>query len=157
MSRLKRAFSNIGKYLVFGLLMGVGGAIISTFIGAAILHNWTWMFGKPTEGSTYEAIVQLLGWALWGYVGPVVAVLGYPMIFKKDPPRWMGIISIAEGGFVWILTVLSIGAGVALGAEFDLDAWKDFAHASTAIATLWYAFRLPPFARDEYGIAAYQS
>jgi L-cystine uptake protein TcyP (sodium:dicarboxylate symporter family) len=139
MSRAKKVLANIGKFVVFALLMGLGGFVVSMIVTGAILYNWTWIFGAPIEGSTYAAIVQVISWALWGFVGALLAISIYPVIFKKLPPRWIGIASIAVIGFLWISTVLAIVIGVAIGDEIKLSAWKDLARESTTIATLWYA------------------
>jgi hypothetical protein len=60
MSRAKKVLANIGKFVVFALLMGLGGFVVSMIVTGAILYNWTWIFGAPIEGSTYAAIVQVI-------------------------------------------------------------------------------------------------
>jgi hypothetical protein len=54
-----------------------------------LVRNWSWLFGMPKEGSTYYAIVQIVLWTLWGFIGVGLAVGVYPMIFKEPPARWM--------------------------------------------------------------------
>jgi uncharacterized membrane protein YciS (DUF1049 family) len=165
MSRVKKVLANIGKYLVFCLLMGLGGMIVSTIISVlfvrSFVHGWAWILGEPKEGSTYAAIVQLISFALWGLIGPILATAVYPMIFKQFPARWMGITSVAVIGFSWILIVLIVVVGVAIGSanEIELDTWEELAHSSAAIATLWCVFSLPPFSRYDYDrqVALYQS
>ena len=153
MSTAKKILANIGKFVVFSLLMGLGGLIVTWIVGYNFLHDLpllNWFFDK--DGPIYTAIVQMFEWALWGVVGPILAVGVYPLIFKQSPPRWMGITAIALIGFGWILTALGLAIGLAMGEEFDLENWRDFAHASTAIVTLWFAFSLPPLPPDYSGM-----
>jgi len=46
--------------------------------------------------------------------------------------------------------MLDIVGGLASGEEIEFRTWEDFAHATTAIVTFWYLFRLPPLSRNEY-------
>jgi hypothetical protein len=101
-------------------------------------------FGELKDDSTYVTIRQVFEWALWGIVGPLLAVGVYPVIFKQFPPRWMGITSIALIGFGTILTALVLVGEAATGEEFDLENWRDFVHGVAATATLWFAFSLKP-------------
>ena len=110
------------------------------------VSNFAWL----KAGTFYGAIVEVISWGLWGWCGALVAVFGYSMIFKEFPPRWMGITSISVLVFGWTCIVLAIVGGLAFGEEIELDTWKDFAHAATAIVTFWYLFRLPPLSRDKY-------
>jgi hypothetical protein len=72
MSRAKKVLANIGKFAVFSLLMGIGSLLLSAIMtDMIIIHNLTWILGKPTEGSTYAAITQVICYALWGFVGPL--------------------------------------------------------------------------------------
>jgi hypothetical protein len=64
MSRAKKVLANIGKFVIFSLLMGLGALLLAAIMTDVIIHNWTWIFGKTTEGSTYAAIVTA---ALDGY------------------------------------------------------------------------------------------
>ena len=146
----KTVLKGIGKYSVFLLLNGLGGMIVATIFTFAIAHNLAWILGQPKTGTAYGAIFEVISWGVWGWVGAFVGVLGYSTIFKEFPPRWMGITSISILMFGCILTILAIVFGLVTGEEIELDTWRDFAHETTAIATLWYLFRLPPLLRYEY-------
>jgi len=146
----ERIFKGIGKYLVFCLLNGLGGIVVASIFTSMVVDNLAWMLGHPKAGTSYGAIVEVISWSFWGWCGALVAVLGYSMIFKEFPPRWMGITSISVLIFGGIFIMLAIVGGLAFGEEIELRTWEDFAHATTSIVTFWYLFRLPPFSRNEY-------
>ncbi len=148
----KRIFKSIGKFLVFLLLNGLGGIFVASIFTLMVLNNLAWLLGYPRTGTSYSAIVDILSWGLWGWCGAFVGVFGYSMIFKEFPPRWMGITSISVLIFGWICIMLAIVSGLVLGEEIELDTWNDFAHATTAIVTFWYLFRLAPLSRNEYNM-----
>lgn len=143
MNAIKKVLTNAGKYIVFCLLMGLAGLILAHVITLPLVHLLSWLLGSPKEGSTYEVIAQVVLWALWGFVGVMLAVSVYPMIFKQPPARWMLITTISIVGFNWILIAPVIGFGVWFGEvrEIELETWRDFARASATILTLWSAFR----------------
>jgi hypothetical protein len=62
----------------------------------------------------------------------------------------MGVTTVSICIFGWMLTILAIVDGSLMGEEADFDTWKDFAHATATIVTLWYLFSLPPLPRSEY-------
>jgi hypothetical protein len=126
MNITKKVLKSIGKYLVFGLLMGLGSMVLTDMIILPHVRDWAWLLGMPKEGSTYYAIVQVVLWSLWGFVGVMLAVSVYPMIFKEPPARWMFITDLSISSLNWILGALAIGFGVWLGEikEIDLDTWK---------------------------------
>jgi hypothetical protein len=148
---MKRILKGFGKYFVFLSLNGLGGALAATIVSVMIFNNFAWILGHPKADTAYGNVVEVINWGLWGLVGALVAVYGYSAIFKQYPPRWMGITTVSILAFLWMLTTtLGIIGTLLIGEEIELDIWKDFAHASTAIVTFWYLFRLPPFLRHEY-------
>jgi hypothetical protein len=139
MNRTKKILKGAGKYLVFGLLMGLGGAVLTDVVLLPILRAWGWFtwLGIPKEAT------QLVLWSAWGYFGVMLAVGVYPMIFKEPPARWMFITDLSLGGFGWMASALAISVGIWVeGIEnIEWDEWKDFVHCGSFILTLWYAFR----------------
>ena len=60
MSRTKKVLKNSGKYLVFGILMGLGGMVLTDMMVLPLVHGWSWLLGEPMEGSVYYMIVKLI-------------------------------------------------------------------------------------------------
>jgi hypothetical protein len=143
MNRTKKVLKNIGKFLVFSLLMGLGGGVLTDMVILPLVREWSWLLGTPKEGSAYYTFVQVILWALWGFIGVMLAVSVYPMIFKQPPARWMFITVLSIGGLNWILGAFVIGLSVWFGeiGEIELETWNDFVRSSSGILTLWYAFR----------------
>ena len=148
-----RILKGFGKYLVFLLLNGLGGVIAATIMTVMIVNNFAWLLGHPKTGSAYGNIVEVISWGVWGLVGALVAVEGYSIIFKQFPARWMGITTVSFDVFGLFVVTMAIGAGLYLGEDIELDQWKDFAHLTTATATLWYLFKLPPLPRQDKQVA----
>ena len=142
----ERLLKGTGRYLMFLLLNGLGGALLADITTFMIVDNFPWVLGQPETGATFGAVVQVINWGLWGSVGALVAAGGSSVIFKQFPPRWMGITTIS----ILIFSRLGIFSVLLIKGKIELDAWRDFAHATAAVGTFWYLFRLPPFSRSKY-------
>jgi hypothetical protein len=46
MSRTKKVLKNSGKYLVFGILMGLGGMVLTDMMVLPLVHGWSWLLGE---------------------------------------------------------------------------------------------------------------
>jgi hypothetical protein len=57
----KKLLTGTGKYLVFLLLNGLGGIIVAAITTSVIVHNFDWIFGQPKTGTTYGAVVEVVG------------------------------------------------------------------------------------------------